>query len=243
MDFSNKTVIITGGAKGIGRCMVEEFRKAGAKVAVIDLDRSEPACDLYFCGDIAREEDLKSFADLVIKNFKKVDCLINNACLSRKGILSGCSYEDFNYVLRVGISAPYYLTSLLLPYFGEGAAIVNISSTRAFMSQGDTESYTAAKGGITALTHALALSLAGRVRVNSIAPGWIDTTESEWSEEDHKQHPVGRIGKPMDIARMAMYLCSDDSSFITGENITVDGGMTKQMIYHKDLGWSYQQGD
>jgi NAD(P)-dependent dehydrogenase (short-subunit alcohol dehydrogenase family) len=240
LDFHNKIVVITGGAAGIGKCMAEEFKKAGARVAVIDLEPGGTNCDLYYCGDIAKEDKLKEFAQLVISRYGKIDYLIHNACLSRKGILSGCSYEDFNYVLRVGVSAPYYLTQLFVPYFNENAAIVNISSTRAYMSQEDTESYSAAKGGITALTHALAVSLRGIARVNSIAPGWIDTTQGEWSREDREQHPVQRIGKPADIAKMAMYLCSDDSSFITGENITVDGGMSKQMIYHNDLGWSYQ---
>lgn len=240
MSYQDKVVVITGGANGIGKCMVEEFGKEGAKVAVIDLDDHGVDCDFYYCGDIAKEEDLSGFADQVIQRYTKIDYLINNACLSRKGILSGCSYEDFNYVLRVGVSAPYQLTKLLLPYFNEKAAIVNISSSRAFMSQEDTESYTAAKGGITALTHALAVSLAGKVRVNSIAPGWIDTADGTWSKEDLDQHPVKRIGKPADIAKMAMFLCSESAGFITGENILVDGGMSKQMIYHNDYGWNYE---
>ncbi|MDF2513123.1 MAG: putative oxidoreductase [Herbinix sp.] len=175
----------------------------------------------------------------MVEKFSGIDYLINNACLSKKGILSDCSYEDFNYVLRIGVTAPYQLAKLFLPYFNKKAGIVNISSTRAFMSQEDTESYTAAKGGITALTHALSVSLSGKVRVNSIAPGWIDTLEETWSKEDQEQHPVKRIGRPVDIAKMAMFLCSEDSGFITGENITIDGGMTKNMIYHNDLGWTY----
>lgn len=241
MDFVNKIVVVTGGAKGIGKCLVQEFKKAGAKVAVIDLEENpvDCECDLYFSGDIASESTLTDFVSLVIEKFSGIDYLINNACLSKKGILSNCSYDDFNYVLRVGVTAPYELTKRFLPYFNKEAAIVNISSTRAFMSQEDTESYSAAKGGITALTHALAVSLSGRVRVNSIAPGWIDTSEEIWSKEDHDQHPVKRIGKPIDIAKMAMFLCSEDSGFLTGENITIDGGMTKNMIYHNDLGWKY----
>ena len=167
--------------------------------------------------------------------------------VSKKGILSGCSYEDFNEVLRVGIAAPYMLTKLLLPYFNENAAIVNISSTRAFQSQQDTESYSAAKGGITALTHALAVSLAGRVRVNSIAPGWIDTGSTydehyvaEYKEVDKYQHPSKRVGHPMDIARAVFFLCDEKNSFINGQNITVDGGMSKLMIYTEDYGWHYE---
>jgi len=241
VDYEGKVAVITGGARGIGRCMTEEFSKAGAKVAVIDLDPEPAPCDLYFCGDIAQEEVLGKFSAQVIEKFGKVDYLINNACLSRRGILSGCTYADFSYVLQVGVTAPYILACLFLPYFGQGAAIVNISSTRAFMSQPDTESYTAAKGGISALTHALAVSLAGRVRVNSIAPGWIDTRGSAWSDEDREQHSVKRIGNPLDIARMAMFLCSEDSGFVTGQNFTVDGGMSRLMIYHQDLGWTYRK--
>ena len=239
MVFSNKIVVVTGGAKGIGRCIVEEFLKSGANVAVIDKNVEPVLCDLYFCGDIADENTLVNFTGEVITKFGGIDFLVNNACLSKGGILSGCGYDDFLYIQKVGVAAPYLLAKLFLPYFRAGAAIVNISSTRAYMSQPDTESYTAAKGGISALTHALAVSLAGKVRVNSISPGWIDTTNSHFPTEDLEQHPVRRIGKPSDIARAVMYLCSEDSGFITGENITIDGGMTKLMIYHGENGWSY----
>jgi NAD(P)-dependent dehydrogenase (short-subunit alcohol dehydrogenase family) len=239
MDFTNKTAVVTGGANGIGRCIADEFKKAGARVAIIDKDENAPSCDLFYHGDIADEKVLTDFVARVVEKFGKVNYLINNAMLSKKGILTGCSWEDFLYVQKVGVAAPYLLTKLLLPHFAENAAIVNICSTRAFMSQADTESYSAAKGGILSLTHALAVSLAGKVRVNAISPGWIDTTGSEWSREDRLQHPVGRVGNPLDIARMALYLCGEDSGFITGENITVDGGMTKLMIYHGDDGWKY----
>lgn len=240
MDFKNKIVVITGGAKGIGKCMVEEFRGAGAQVAVIDKDTNAVECDLYHIGDIAIESTLQDFVERVITRYEKIDFLINNAYSSHRGILTGCSFEEFNYVLKVGVTAPYYLTKLLMPHFSSSAAIVNISSTRAFMSQPNTESYTAAKGGITALTHALAVSLKGKVRVNSISPGWIDNIGEDWSCEDKMQHPAGRVGNPKDIAKLAMFLCSDDSGFITGENIIVDGGMTKQMIYHNDHGWEFK---
>jgi NAD(P)-dependent dehydrogenase (short-subunit alcohol dehydrogenase family) len=240
MFFSDKIAVITGGANGIGRCIVEEFLKAGAKVAVIDKADEPVQCDLYFRGDIADEHILFEFVDEVVTKFGGIDYLINNACLSRGGVLSGCSYDDFLYIQKVGVLAPYMLTKLFLPYFKTGAAIVNISSTRAFMSQPDTESYTAAKGGISALTHALAVSLAGKVRVNAISPGWIDTANNSFPKADHAQHPVGRVGKPVDIAKTVLFLCSDESGFITGEIITIDGGMTKLMIYHGDNGWSYR---
>ena len=152
--------------------------------------------------------------------------------------LDDCSYEEFQYALSVGVTAPFYLSKLFSPYFSQGSSIVNISSSRDRMSQPQTESYTAAKGGIASLTHALAASFSGRVRVNSISPGWIDTSYKVYTGPDAKQQPAGRVGNPMDIANVVMFLCSDQAGFITGENIAVDGGMTKLMIYHGDNGWS-----
>lgn len=228
-----KVAVVTGGAKGIGRAICEEFKKQGAAVCVIDLLDND-----YFVGDIAEEKVLRKFAGKVIKDYGNIDYLINNACLS-KGGLETCNYDEFNYVLRVGVSAPFMLTKLFMKHFNPGASIVNISSTRYLMSQAGTESYTAAKGGITSLTHALAVTLAGKVRVNSISPGWIDTGHNEFEGADNTQHPAGRVGVPADIVNAVMFLCDEKSSFITGQNITVDGGMTKLMIYHNDLGWKY----
>ncbi len=232
--FRNKVVVITGGAGGIGKTICEEFDKAGAKVCVIDV--AENPC---FVGDVGDEKTLERFAAKVIEEHGHVDCLINNAPPLFKGIDS-CTWDEFNYALRVGVSAPYRLTQLFLPYFAKGASIVNISSSRDRMSQAQSESYTAAKGGISALTHALAVSLSGKVRVNSISPGWIDTANGTFDGADTAQHPAGRVGTPLDIANMVLFLCSDRAGFITGENICIDGGMTRQMIYHADCGWTYQ---
>ncbi len=171
-----------------------------------------------------------------------VDYLINNALPMMKGI-DECSFEEFQYALSVGVTAPFYLTKLLSPYFAKGAAVINMASSRDRMSQPQTESYSAAKGGIAALTHSMAISLAGKARVNSISPGWIDTTGSEITGPDAVQQPVGRVGKPEDIAEMVMFLCSDRAGFITGENICIDGGMTKLMIYHGEHGWDYSKGE
>lgn len=231
--FKNKVVVVTGGASGIGKVICEEFQKAGANVCVIDKSDNN-----YFVGDIANEEVLHKFAEKVLADYGNVDYLINNACLSLGGI-ENCSYDDFNYVLRTGVTAPFMLTKLFMNNFNKGAAIVNISSSRDRMSQPNTESYTAAKGGISALTHALAVSLAGKVRVNSISPGWIDISGTEFHGADNTQHPAGRVGTPIDIANMVLFLCSDKAGFITGENIAIDGGMTKLMIYHNDFGWTY----
>ncbi len=234
-DFKNKVAVVTGGAQGIGKCIAEEFEKAGAKVAIIDIQENN-----YFVGDLADKNALEFFADKVIKDFGKVDFLINNAAPKMCGIENG-TYEDFEYALKVGVTAPFYLSKLFASYFSEGASIINISSSRDRMSQPQTESYTAAKGGISALTHALSVSLSGKVRVNSISPGWIDTSYAEYSGADAVQQPAGRVGNPLDIANMVLYLCSDMSGFITGENICIDGGMTKQMIYHGDHGWSLDE--
>ncbi|MBQ5625266.1 MAG: SDR family oxidoreductase, partial [Phascolarctobacterium sp.] len=134
----------------------------------------------------------------------------------------------------------FLLTKLFMPYFASGASVINISSSRDRMSQPQSESYTAAKGGISALTHALAVSLGGKVRVNSISPGWIDTNYTVYEGADAVQQPVGRVGNPLDIANMVLFLCSDKAGFITGENICIDGGQTRLMIYHNDCGWSYR---
>ncbi len=232
--MKDKVVVITGGANGIGKAIASEFIKQGAHVCIIDKDANN-----YFVGDISQEDTLIDFASKVIKDYGKVDILINNACISKGGLLN-CSYEDFNYVLRTGLTAPFYLSKLFMEYFSKDASIINISSTRDRMSQENTESYTATKGGISALTHAMAISLAGKVRVNSISPGWIDTSGSDFSDEDHLQHPAGRIGRPEDIVNMILFLCSDKAGFITGENFTVDGGMTRVMIYNNDNGWRYK---
>ena len=235
--FKDRVVVVTGGAKGIGKAIAGEFEKAGAHVCIIDLLPNN-----YFVGDVGDQKTLESFADKVITEYGRVDVLVNNALPLMKG-LDGCSYEEFDYALRVGVTAPFYLAKLFAPYFASGASIINISSSRDRMSQPQTESYTAAKGGISALTHALAVSLAGKVRVNSISPGWIDTDFTEYHGPDAYQQPAGRVGNPMDIANMALFLASDKAGFITGENICIDGGMTRLMIYHNDYGWTLEDND
>ena len=229
--FKDKVVIVTGGANGIGKCIADEFRAQGAHVHVIDKQEGN-----HFVGDISKQEVLEAFVADVLAKHDRVDCIINNALPLMKGI-DECSYEEFQYALSVGVTAPFYLVKLLMPYLAKGASVVNISSSRDRMSQPQTESYTAAKGGVAALTHALAVSLAGRARVNSISPGWIDTSYTVYEGPDALQQPAGRVGNPLDIANMVLFLCSDKAGFITGENICIDGGMTRQMIYHGDCNW------
>ena len=233
--FKDKVVVITGGANGIGKCMAQEFEKNGANVCVIDKVEGD-----HFVGDISDKATLERFAAQVIDRYGHIDVLINNALPIMRGI-DECSYEEFSYALAVGVTAPFYLAKLFASYFAKDGSILNISSSRDRMSQPQTESYTAAKGGIAALTHALAVSLAGRVRVNSISPGWIDAAYAVYEGPDASQQPAGRVGNPMDIANMALFLASDKAGFITGENICIDGGMTRVMIYHGDNGWKLEE--
>ena len=230
--FQDKVVVITGGASGIGKCIAQEFKKAGAKVCIIDKAPGD-----HYVGDISEKSVLESFAEAVIAAHGHVDILVNNALPIMRGI-EACTYEEFQYALSVGVTAPFYLSKLFAPHMPQGSSIINISSSRDRMSQPQTESYTAAKGGIAALTHALAVSLAGKVRVNSISPGWIDTAYTVYEGPDAYQQPAGRVGNPMDIANMVLFLASDKAGFITGENICIDGGQTKLMIYHGDHGWT-----
>ena len=230
--FQDKVVVITGGAAGIGKCIAEEFTKAGAKVCVIDT-----APGGHYVGDIGDPAVLEAFAASVIEKYGRVDVLVNNAPPAFIGIRD-CSYQQFQNALAVGVAAPFYLSKLFLPYFSQGASIINISSSRDRMSQPQSESYTAAKGGIAALTHALAVSLGPKIRVNSISPGWIDTAYTVYHGPDAIQQPVGRVGDPMDIANAVLFLASPKAGFITGENICIDGGQTRLMIYHGDNGWT-----
>ena len=235
MEYKDKVVIVTGGAQGIGKCIAEEFRKQGALVEVIDKQEGQN----HFVGDLSNRYAIEEFTKLVIEKYGKVDFIVNNALPLMKGI-DECSYEEFEYALKVGVTAPFYMVKLLKDHLAEGASIVNISSSRDRMSQPQTESYTAAKGGIAALTHALAVSLAGKARVNSISPRWIDTDYKVYEGPDAYQQPAGRVGNPLDIANMVLFLCSEKAGFITGENICIDGGMTRQMIYHGDCGWKLE---
>ena len=235
MDFENKVVVITGGTHGIGLCTAEEFKKQGDHVCVIARGEGD-----HFVGDIGNKADLEAFAQYVIEKYGRVDVLVNNAPPQMHGI-ADCTWEQFQNAMNVGVTAPFYLYKLFAPYFSQGASIINIASSRDRMSQAQTESYTAAKGGIAALTHALAVSFAGRVRVNSISPGWIDTEYTVYEGPDAKQQPAGRVGNPLDIANMILFLASDKAGFITGENICIDGGQTKLMIYHGDNGWTFSE--
>ena len=233
--FEGKTAVITGGAHGIGLATAKAFEKEGATALVID---QKPGT--YYTGDISRKNVLEDFVKKVVSDYGHIDYLINNAAPLMKGI-DTCSWEEFDYALKTGVEAPFYLSKLFLPYFNAGASIINISSSRDRMSEAQTESYSAAKGGISALTHAMAVSLAGKVRVNCISPGWIDTEYRTYTGPDADQQLVKRVGNPDDIANAILFLVSDEASFIDGENICIDGGMTHTMIYHGDNGWKLEE--
>lgn len=223
--------LITGVAQGIGKALASGFSDAGYEVIGVDLQDTVDLTIEYHQVDLSNELELVE----LVKQLKQreVTVLINNAMKTH-----GTSYQGFSKALSIGVTAPYYLSTNL--NFSTSSSIINISSTRAHQSQANTLAYTATKGGILSLTHGLAVTLGPKVRVNAILPGWIDTSQSEHSLQDKIQHPVGRVGKVEDIVEMALYLCSEKASFITGQEFVVDGGISKLMIYHDDHGWKYQ---
>ncbi|ADU75303.1 NAD(P)-dependent dehydrogenase (short-subunit alcohol dehydrogenase family) [Acetivibrio thermocellus AD2] len=243
----NRGVIVTGGGHGIGKQICLDFLEAGDKVCFIDIDEKRSADFakehpnlFYFHGDVADPLTLKKFVEYAMEKLQRIDVLVNNACRGSKGILSSLPYEEFDYILSVGLKAPYELSRLCRDELIKNKGrIINIASTRAFQSEPDSEAYASAKGGIVALTHALAMSLGPDVLVNCIAPGWINVTEQqEFTREDCAAIPAGKVGTPKDISNMVLFLCQQD--FITGETIIVDGGMSKRMIYHGDWNWFYK---
>ena len=241
-----KGILITGGGHGIGKQICRDFLEAGAQVCFIDFDKeiSQPFAVeypnlFYFYGDVASPVALQEFVDFAMAKLGRIDVLINNACKGNNGILSSLDYEGFDYVLSVGLKAPYELSRLCREELIKNRGrIINIASSRAFQSEPDSEAYASAKGGIVALTHALAISLGPDVLVNCIAPGWIEVNDQTGhSPTDKAAIPAGKVGTPRDISKMVLFLWQQD--FITGETITIDGGMNKRMIYHGDWNWQY----
>lgn len=252
MRFLNKVVIVTGGGQGIGACIAQSYAKEGAYVVIAEIDEEAGvenetsitdlggnACFLQT--DVSNEESVQAMVGQVLNRFGHIDILINNAAVDAKGTLFTRTIEEWSNVLAVNITGPYICTKHIAPYMkGEGSSIINIVSTRALMSEPNTEPYSASKGALLALTHSLANSLSPKIRVNAISPGWIDV--SQWKkkkdrkfihlrDKDHSQHLVGRIGVPEDIAKACLFLTSDEAGFITGSNFIIDGGMTVKMIY------------
>jgi NAD(P)-dependent dehydrogenase (short-subunit alcohol dehydrogenase family) len=233
-----KTAIVTGGASGIGAGIVRQLIDEDWDVVVADLDEEkgaaiveETGCDFVAC-DVAREDDIVALIEGVRERSGRIDAIVSNAGISEFAGLAELTLADWNRVIATNLTAAF-----LLAKHGEEAlrqakgAMVLIASTRAHMSENDTHAYSATKGGLVALTHSLAISLGPDVRVNCISPGWIDVSGGELSAEDHAQHPAGRVGTPEDIAHLTAYLLSEKAGFVTGAEFTVDGGMTRKMIY------------
>jgi len=243
----NSVALVTGGAEGIGLCISQAFARAGMNVVIADnnssagrkAQRSIGSNSVFVQTDVSNEAAVKKMIAQTVRHFGRIDYLINNAAIGKTVSIEKLSFADWTKILHTNLSAAFLCAKYAAKYQRKThGAIVNIASTRALMSEANTEAYSASKGGIVALTHALAVSLGPDIRVNCISPGWIDTRDytnkpkfPPLTEADHKQHPAGRVGRPEDIAQMVLYLCSKEAGFITGQNFIIDGGMTKKMIY------------
>lgn len=249
-----KTAAITGGAQGIGRAVALAFAKKGYRVSLIDVHkeagletirmiRSHGGQAIFVAGDVSREADVGKWLHLTVQELGSVDVLINNAGIGISGSMLDLPMESFDRVIAVNLRGTFISSRYAARYMRKQKAgsIIHIASTRALMSEADTEAYAASKGGILALTHAMAVSLGHYgIRVNAVSPGWIETgpwqygkqaVVPEHTDRDRLQHPVGRVSTPDDIAHACLYLAGDKAGFITGQNIVIDGGMTIKMIY------------
>lgn len=248
MTMTGKTAIITGAGRGIGLAIARTFARQGANIAIAEIDasleqsahaalkgHSDP---LFIQADIACPESVREITQKTLEKFGRIDFLINNAAIGHTQPIEQYTIEQWNRQVAVNLTGPFLAAKFAAPALTDAkGAIVNIASTRAIMSEPNTFAYSASKAGLIGLTHSLAVSLGPDIRVNCISPGWIDTQDCDdpdaapLTPEDHAQHPAGRVGTPDDIAAMALYLCSEQAAFITGQNVVIDGGMTRKMIY------------
>ncbi len=251
MRFESKVFLVTGGGRGIGRAIAKRLVEEGARVCIVDTDRHAGLDAVREYGerasfvraDVASERDVRRAVSTCARWGKRLDGVVNNAAIANPnaGPLETLSLAHWRKVLDVNLTGTFLVAKHAIPHLRKvRGAIVNLGSTRALMSEPDTEPYSTCKGGIVAFTHALANSLGPRVRVNCISPGWIATAElaprdqrkpPRLSRADHAQHPVGRVGTPDDVASLCAWLLSAEAGFVTGQNFVTDGGMTKKMIY------------
>lgn len=246
MNFKDKVVIVTGAGKGIGRCIAQTYASEGAKVVLAEKDPdlgseieksilSDGGAAFYIQTDVSQPKEIEKLIRKTTQLFRRIDILINNAGISKWKPPCELTVEEWEEVIDTNLRSVFLCSREAAKIMRElgGGSIVNIASTRAFMSEPNSEAYAASKGGIVALTHALAASFShDNIQVNSISPGWIETGDySQLREIDHAQHLSGRVGKPEDIARTCLYLTSVGNNYVNGINIIVDGGMTKKMIY------------
>lgn len=239
--MASKVAVVTGGGKGIGAEIALHLLSQDWKVVVAEINPHRKAFDLkdperlfVVKTDVKKEASIKNMVDKTIHHFGRMDCLINNAGLlpDEKITFEEITLAMWNEYITTNLTGAFLCSKYAYPYLKkERGTIVNIASTRALQSEGNCEPYAASKGGLVALTHELAISLAPDVRVNCISPGWIHTQKEKLTRKDHAQHPVGRVGIPQDIAHLVSFLISDQATFITGQNYIVDGGMTIKMIY------------
>lgn len=253
MSLRGKVAIVTGGGQGIGKAIAQRFLQEGLCVILAEIDEEagkETEAELKPLGsvrfiptDVSKEKSVKNLIQETDNSFGRIDVLINNAARADPENLpiTELSLENWNNTLSINLTGAFLCTKYAVPHLRKNqGTIINIASTRALMSEPNTEAYSASKGGIVALTHALAISLGPEIRVNCISPGWIDVSEwkkrtnretAQLKQQDHQQHPAGRVGQPEDIASFTLYLVSPEASFITGADFVIDGGMTKKMIY------------
>lgn len=242
--FNGKTVIVTGGSNGIGKATAEAFANAGAYTVIVDVNEEAGQLavekwnyaglnTVFYKADAGNMEEMNNVFTRVVKNRQSIDVLINNAGVSSFGSIWDIKKEDWDKIMTTNAASVLFCSREAARHMKPGSAIVNMCSTRQSMSEANTELYAASKGAIFSLTHALAITLGEKgIRVNSISPGWIET--GDWEQlrpEDHRQHPAGRVGKPEDIAKACLYLSDPENTFLTGENLVIDGGMTRKMIY------------
>jgi len=249
--MNSQVAIITGGAQGIGRQTAETLLKHGYRVIIADVDNQageETLADLKLYGtvhfiqtDVSDEIDVIKLIEKAIKLFGHIDVLVNNAGIGINKPLTDLSLKEWNKVIGTNLTGSFLCSKYAVPHLRVmQGSIINICSTRAFMSESDTEAYSASKGGIFALTHAMAVSLGPDIRVNSISPGWIEVSELKkkenrkipiHTEQDNLQHPAGRVGRASDVSSVILFLVNPENSFITGQNFVIDGGMTRKMMY------------